>query len=95
MDNLTPGTYTVSIQDYENFAIGPTLGDGFSGAALAGGTFVDVTGHNRDSHWAFDVLGVDSATAPPPSTVPEPSSIMLLGSGLVGLANVVRRRMTA
>lgn len=94
---LTPGSYTVSIQDYSNFAIGPTLGDGFSNEGLTGGTFLDATGHNRDSHWAFDVLGVQSASTPPPvgSTVPEPSTIALLGTGLAGLANVVRRRLFA
>ncbi len=93
LTDLTAGEYTVSIQDYANFAVGPTLGNGFSGNALTGGTFRDATGHNRDGNWAFDVLGVESAGTPTPSAVPEPSSLVLLGTGLAGLATAVRRRM--
>lgn len=93
VNDLAPGTYTVSVMDYANFAVGPTLGAGFTGGALTGGTFRDATGHDRDSHWAFDILGVESASTPPTSAVPEPSTIALLGSGLVGLAGMVRRRL--
>jgi hypothetical protein len=38
---------------------------------------------------AFTITGTTSST-----TTPEPSSIMLLGSGIVGLAGVLRRRLT-
>lgn len=94
-DNLAPGIYTVSIQDYANFAVGPTLGDGFTNGALTGGTFIDFTGANRTNFWAFDVLGVESAEipVPPDGTVPEPSSIALLGSGALGIADLIRRRL--
>jgi hypothetical protein len=99
ISNLTPGTYTVSVEDYANFANGPTLGNGFSGGALTGGTYRDATGHDRDSHWAFDILGVEAATIPTgtPETpaVPEPSSIALFGSGLVGVINLARKRLLA
>jgi hypothetical protein len=95
LTGLDAGDYTVSIQDYANFANGPTLGDGFDNGALTGGTFLDATGANRDSHWAFDVMGVESAGTPPTSPVPEPSSIALLGTGLAGLVTAVRRRMSA
>jgi hypothetical protein len=105
VNDLAPGIYTVSVMDYANFANGPTLGDGFSGGALTDssctvtpGTYCDATGHPRDSHWAFDILGVESATTPgepPVSPVPEPSTIALLGSGLAGLVQVARRRLSA
>jgi len=94
VSGLAPGNYTVSIQDFANFAIGPTLGDGFDNGGLTGGTFLDATGHNRDSHWAFDVLGVESATTPVSQT-PEPSSLALMGTGLAGLASLLRRRLSA
>ena len=94
---LAPGVYTATIQDFANFANGPTLGDGFSNGGLTGGTFIDATGNNRDGHFAFDILGVESAVTPEPgptpSPVPEPSTFVLLGSGLAGLVQVVRRRV--
>ncbi|MEG9435654.1 PEP-CTERM sorting domain-containing protein [Edaphobacter sp. HDX4] len=103
-NSLAPGDYTVSIMDYANFATGPTLGDGFTGGALVDsdcsigtGTFCDATNHFRDSHWAFDILGVEAATTPdqpPTSPVPEPSTIALLGSGLLGMAQFARRRFS-
>lgn len=94
LTSLTAGDYTVSIQDFANFANGPTLGDGFSGGGVTGGTFRDVTGHDRTGNWAFDVLGVESANTPGTSPVPEPSSFVLLGTGLVGIVTAVRRRLS-
>jgi PEP-CTERM motif len=41
---------------------------------------------------AFTLTGI-SGTQPPPTT-PEPSSIMLFGSGVLGLAGVLRRKLT-
>jgi Ser-Thr-rich glycosyl-phosphatidyl-inositol-anchored membrane family protein len=67
-----PGTYTLVLMNYANFAKGPTLGDGFTlnggGAACFGaprgvtaGSFVDCAGFTRTGKWALDVKGADSA----------------------------------
>lgn len=100
--SIAAGTYRVFVTEYQNFG-GPTLADGFpytsptatssfcSGGAVA--PFCDATGAKRDSHWAFDVLNVDTAVAGP-SGVPEPGTwaMMIGGFGLAGAA--LRRRST-
>ena len=84
---------------YDNFANGPNLSNGFfrDGAAniafthtLTGqpsGLFWDVTANERDSHWAFDILGVNQAIV----VTPEPATILLLGLGLIGALGLRRR----
>lgn len=75
---LSPGTYTVSIQAYSNFAIGPYLSNGFEN---------DGTFNGRTSSYAFDILGVDQAVQVN-GAVPEPSTwaMMLFGFGAAGAA---------
>ena len=97
---LAAGNYEVAIMQYNNFADGPNLSNGFAHsaadtnftAALTGNTsgyFWDVTDHERDGHWAFDIDGVNEATQN--NNVPEPTTMLLLGLGLMGVAGIRRK----
>jgi hypothetical protein len=102
--NLSPGTYSVSVMQYDNFAKGPNLSNGFvystsptftTAFRCSNGRFCDVAGANRTGAWAFDILGVDSAstsTLPPPSAVPEPATISMMVAGLGGVLFFRKRR---
>jgi hypothetical protein len=94
---LNPGTYTVSVMESNNFANGPNLSDGFAqqgngnftGAAFGGGSnlpFFDATFTERDGHWAFDILNVDSGSEV--AAIPEPSTLDL-SSIVLGMFGVV------
>lgn len=102
--SLAAGTYSVSVQQYNNFA-GLTnapsayarFGDGNFTPALAGPScialqFCDVSGstfNERDSHWAFDILNVETAVI---GVVPEPETYAMLLAGLGLMGFVARRR---
>lgn len=79
--SLAAGNYTVSVAVYPNFAFGPNLSDGFSGAGSFDG---------RSSGWAFDLLNVGQADQV--GAVPEPTTWMLMLIGMAGVGFSMRRK---
>jgi hypothetical protein len=68
--SLGAGNYTVSVMEYDNFANGPNLANGFRRDGLgnftstyncSAGSFCDVNHQNRTNQWAFDILNVSDA----------------------------------
>lgn len=103
---LAPGNYQVSVMQFDNFANGPNLSNGFfrSGEGnftadfgCGGPAFCDISGvtpfDQRDGRWAFDILNVSSAAGSGPvSAIPEPETYAMLFAGLGLLGFVARRR---
>lgn len=103
---LAAGTYTVAVMEYNNFALGPNLSNGFARDGQGNftatndqctqGAFCDVSATpsytNRTNVWAYDVLNVSAAVVnPTPTPIPEPGSLLLVGLSL-GVLAAVRRR---
>ena len=85
--NLAAGTYWLNIDNAVVNNGDPIYWDENSGASSASENSVGTIPSE-----AFTILG-GSTTTTSTTSVPEPSSIMLFGSGILGLAGVLRRKL--
>lgn len=99
---LSPGNYSVAVMQFDNFANGPDLLNGFTrvgegnfttGFGCGATSFCDISGvspfDQRSNQWAFDVLNVSSAAV---TAVPEPGVYGMLAAGLGLLGLMTHRR---
>lgn len=88
---LNAGTYWMNLQNASVPSGDPVYWDENSGPSSASENSVGSIPSE-----AFTVLGGETTTTSSTTTttsVPEPSSIMLLGSGILGLASLLRRKL--
>jgi hypothetical protein len=89
---LNSGTYWLNLQNASVPSGDPVFWDENSGPSMASNSAVGSIPSE-----SFTVLGTSSettsTTTSTTTSVPEPSSIMLFGSGILGLASLVRRKL--
>jgi hypothetical protein len=88
-----PSFFDVFVYQYTpDFASGTAYTFDVGGTGLPNGTFVAVSGGSNPFSVPFTTAGV--VDAPVGSPVPEPTSIVLFGSTLVGAGIVMRKRLS-
>ena len=90
---LNNGTYWVDLQNGITSGGNPVYWDENDGVGCHSPGCPSLAGPNGEGTLpseSFSILGTSSS---PTSTVPEPSSLMLFASGVVGLAGLVRRKL--
>jgi hypothetical protein len=86
--NLGNGTYWLNLENAVVNDGDPIHWDENSGPSLASESSVGTIPSE-----SFTVLGAATSTTSTTGTTPEPSSIMLWGSGILGLAGAIRRKL--
>lgn len=85
---LNAGTYWLNLQGCNLPECPTAFWDENSGPSMASENSVGSIPSE-----SFTILGTSSSTSTTTTSVPEPSSIMLLGSGMLALAGLARRRL--
>jgi hypothetical protein len=84
--DLNPGTYTIALTQWDNYAAGPNLSNGFVRAGqgnFTGGPFRDADGNLRNGSYTLSVTA---------EVIPEPGTCALAALGLLPLAGALARR---
>jgi len=89
--NLADGTYWLNLQNASVNTGDPIYWDENSGPSQASENSVGTI--PSEAFTLTGTGGTTSTTTTTGGTVPEPSSIMLFGSGILGLAGVLRRKL--